>query len=254
MAKFKKIILDGAKSDKRQRRAAKHIVKRLKRYVNREGKRAFREISRDRRYMIPASDFIEYPVADFFPALFDPAKVRFYFVRGGTGENPYYSRDKHASGEKYAVTLPFLTDDGSLERIEDRITVKQDTIMHELTHMLDDLRTRQSKDLIDMRQADGEYAEAGEGYYNEPFELNAYFQQAIGDFEEFVERNPETLAALSDNLRDFRSFREFAFDQLFDDGFIEHLTDENRERMIKRLYKFYEDFKKTDAFLKQVAN
>jgi hypothetical protein len=68
-----------------------------------------------------------------------------------------------------------------------------------------------------------------------------------------MERSPETLAALSDQMKDFRSFKEFMFDQQFDDGFIENLTGENKERVIKRLYQFYEDFRKTDLFQKHVS-
>lgn len=252
MPKFLKLVED-AISDRKQREAAKTVVRKLKNYVERRGEEAFRELSPNRKYIIVASDFMDRPTGGGFPPGFNPSKVRFYFGRGRRGSNPSYTRDNLAGDLRYSVKLPFLTRDGSLERIADKIAVRQDAIIHELVHLFDDLRTG-ADDLIDMRQAGGEYADKEEGYYNEPFELNAYFQQAIGDFEEFVERSPETLAALSGRMKDFRSFQEFAFDQLFDDGFIENLTDENRERIIKRLYQFYEDFRKSQLFQKHVTS
>lgn len=251
MAKFLRLAEDAA-SDKRQRKAAKHVAKGLQRFIEREGEDAFRMISPNRRYAVLASDFMDRRVPDYFPGHFSPSKVRFYFEKGRRNANPRYHRDEISGGIKFSITLPYLTREGSLEQVVNKLKVNRNEVVHELIHLLDDLRTGVGDDLIDMRQAGGEYADAGEGYYNEPFELNAYFQGAIGDFEDFMKRSPETLAALSDQMKDFRSFKEFMFDQQFDDGFIENLTGENRERLIKRLYQFYEDFRKTDLFQKNV--
>lgn len=252
MAKFLKLVED-AVSDKKQRNVARKVVKSLQDYIEKNGEDAFRELSPNRKYIVVGSDFIGKRKPDFFPPTLHPSDIRFYFKKGKRGANPYYDRDELVGGTKHSITLPFLDSDGSLDRVLDKIKVKQDVLMHEFTHLLDDVRTGLANDLIDLRQAGGEYADAGEGYYNEPFELNAYFQGAIGDFEDFMERSPETLAALSDQMKDFRSFKEFMFDQQFDDGFIENLTGENKERVIKRLYQFYEDFRKTDLFQKHVS-
>ena len=254
MAKFKKLIED-ALSDKRQRKSAKYVTRRLRDYIDRYGKEAFEEAIGGYRYKISGTEFLpdRGSLPDFVPGAFHPFDFRVYVVTPERSDgSAYYSKERRAGNTYRTINLPYIGKDGDMGRIADKVAANEKTIIHELIHLFDDLRI--TKDLSGIIQADPEdYKGQGEAYFNDPVELNAYFQEAIGDFEEFIERSPETLAALSDQMKDFRSFKEFAFDQLFRDSFIRNLTDENRERITKRLYKFYQDFKNTNLFQKQVA-
>ena len=255
MAKFKRLVED-ALSDKRQRDAAKYVTRRLKDYIDKYGKDAFKESIEGYRYKISGTKFLpdRENLPDFIPSAFHPFDFRVYVVTPERSDgSAYYNKESRVSGNVYrTINLPYLNSDGDMGRIADRVAANEKTIIHELTHLFDDYRI--TKDIGDIIQAEPEdYWKHGEAYFNDPVELNAYFQEAIGDFEEFIERSPQTLAALSDQMKDFRSFKEFAFDQLFRDNFIRNLTGENRERITKRLYKFYQDFRTTDLFQTQVA-
>jgi len=88
-------------------------------------------------------------------------------------------------------------------------------------------------------------------YYKSDSKLNAYYQEAIHEFEKlyskmYASNSFETFRKFTDRLNTFDAFRDTLI-TFADQQFISNLTPENEKRLTKRLYGYY-----TDVFLQDV--
>lgn len=106
--------------------------------------------------------------------------------------------------------------------------LSRETIVHECTHLLDDLRrtpTYKGKEQIIHSEKD--YGD----YYNSPTELNAYYQETVSKFKDWLRTgffNPKEFKNFDDYYNEFR--HQYS-------GKIEYLSKENERKLRIRCYK-----------------
>lgn len=107
---------------------------------------------------------------------------------------------------------------------------KREEFIHEFTHYLD------RKRIPDLPYT----SEIGKEYFNDPRELNAYYQQALGELTSKLKNNPDYLEDKIEEWESFSKFKNWMFSNIFDSKFIKYLKNKHKKRIIKRLYKFYD--------------
>ena len=127
---------------------------------------------------------------------------------------------------------------------ENNIDIKQNsklekTIMHEIIHALDNIRS----DFGMNSSTEGSYDE----YVNSPSELNAHYQEMIYDVEEFIDMldkhsNKEKVQELL--MATPEKFITFALGRL-DASYRKALTSDSLKKYKKRLYQYYHENIKT---------
>ena len=74
-------------------------------------------------------------------------------------------------------------------------------------------------------------------YWNSPIEQNAFFQETTHSFDEWIRKNIF-------NINDWKTFKDFFEDFIRQySGSFNELTNENKERLAKRAYKYWVSLK-----------
>lgn len=109
---------------------------------------------------------------------------------------------------------------------------------HEVTHYLDELRTKGHK------QSSSKKFDAGDvgAYFNDPYEYNAYYQEALTTIHSLLEMEEVPLDVKRTLLGDFEKFKAQIFDKL-GPVLLEHLDDRFKKKLLKRLYGFWSHYK-----------
>jgi len=172
-----------------------------------------------------------------------------YFVDGNViGHSAfifYFAPEDHTSGYKkhkdyHMIKIPVLPEDGSPENIEFRLHEMKKTIVHEIVHALDNMRF--GKEMEDFYSSEDLGTKK---YFNKPNELNAYYQGAVNELEEFIEdMTPHEFETYKDSFKDFQNFKEWAFDLFFEKEFLDALNKKNRRKIVKRLSKYFQKIEK----------
>lgn len=142
-------------------------------------------------------------------------------------------------GEKVAILLfNNLISSYSLQYASTRIS--KEVFIHEFIHYLDAGRGnelgRETKHV-----SPEDVAFNWEKYFNNPSEMNAYYQENIDTLNNIVNNLVEAnhINSITKMKAGFESFFKFAI-RFFNQGWWQMLTPENKKRVQKRLYHFYE--------------
>lgn len=135
---------------------------------------------------------------------------------------------------------------GINEPIPEFLRRQKSVVIHELIHLLDRVRYKGNPT--------GSFEGRGiskSDYYNNPSEYNAYYQQAIHEFDSHINRLARDARVsnyykqeLIDTLHDYFEsgfpgfYKEFR-DNNLDKGFVSHMTQSTENRLKKRLYDYY---------------
>lgn len=172
-----------------------------------------------------------------------------YFVDGNViGHSAfifYFAPEGHTSGYKkhkdyHMIKIPVLPEDGSPENIEFRLHEMKKTIVHEIIHALDNMRF--DKDMGDFYSSEDMGTKE---YFNKPNELNAYYQGAVNELEEFIEdMSFHEFEVYEDSFENFQKFKDWTFELFFEEDFLDALNKKNQRKIEKRLSKYYQEIKK----------
>lgn len=123
------------------------------------------------------------------------------------------------------------------EYLETRLTGYKDIFIHELIHVFDRERSNVHVKSSDLARA-GDY----EGYFNDPGEFNAYYQEGVHALEEFFEIAHDMVIekVVEDYAATFQDFADWALENFFNESFVEHLNEKYRKKLLRRLSKWYE--------------
>lgn len=113
-------------------------------------------------------------------------------------------------------------------------TIPTDLIVHEFIHYLDWKRYKNTGYTVAKNKA----YHTKTGYYNNPAEFNAYFQQTAEYIMRTYIDDPSYLWLLDDKLATFNTFKKWII-EVFDSAFIKNLNPEYQKKFDKRLYQVY---------------
>ena len=103
-------------------------------------------------------------------------------------------------------------------------------LVHECTHLIDDLRRTKSYKSKEQNQS----TEKGEiNYYNSPEEQNAYYQETISAFDEWIKNED-----WKKDWKDFNNFQNEFIRQY--KGNYNRLNNINKRKLKKRIYAYWE--------------
>lgn len=153
--------------------------------------------------------------------------------------------DKH--GKFYGIKLNVLKDppqfdDKDFGKNLAKETIIQRSLYHELTHYFDDVRpgyNNPRSNSIDLEQKDVEEINKEIAkYYNLPDELNAYWNEVSIMLLTYLKKEKVPV------INDFNKFKE-TFLTLFNKHgkHFERLTEDNKKRVLKRIYSFWNELK-----------
>lgn len=180
--------------------------------------------------------------------LLEPVKNKGYAVRGkyieGLPDNLIFLLVDKNQKSGYAknrgfniVQINVLKGPQNAKYLETRLRGSKTDIIHELIHLFDRQRssyTPKSAKKFDMGDVGG--------YYNEPEELNAYYQEAVERIESLLDNiDQSALEVIVKNYgQSFQDFKDWAIDNFFNDDFIDNLTNKNKRKVVKRLARWYQ--------------
>lgn len=162
----------------------------------------------------------------------------FYFGEAGERNPSYFDSDEMF---EHAIFIPALKKSGNTSNLASRVDYYyKDAVIHELIHAFDN--ERMSKDISPLDV--GSSSSNPKEYYNSDDELNTYYQEAIYRFENFLEEKGENekLEYIQNNLTSFKNFKFLIFQSFLFGRFVDNLTEKNRKKLIKRLYKYYSKY------------
>jgi len=107
------------------------------------------------------------------------------------------------------------------------------TVIHELVHY-QDLKRKKGKTVSATSNTDMSASD----YFNHSFELNAYYHEGIARMED-----NQNFMAMTD--MEFTDFIKFSF-RFFERDWLQHLSDDNRKRLIKRLFSLWQSYQNTN--------
>lgn len=116
-----------------------------------------------------------------------------------------------------------------------RIFSDNTTLVHELTHMLDSFRYTST---YKPQEQDTESDKGLDKYYNSSEEQNAYYQETIHSFKDYI----ENLRQLNISLSSIKNFKDFfsVFVGKYKGDFL-RLTRQNQKRLAKRVYQYWKN-------------
>lgn len=125
-----------------------------------------------------------------------------------------------------------------------RVSIKQyaQPFMHEFIHLLDHAGVRATRGNVPDLASTKSYES---DYHNHGIELNAYFHDGVGKFEDFFQGvlRTKNMALITDfaskSLKDFESFRNTVLPH-FSQSFLKSLKTKNIEKVTKRLKAYYD--------------
>lgn len=113
------------------------------------------------------------------------------------------------------------------------------TFVHEFVHLLDMGRGGNIPNSSDKDETE---------YYNDPLEYNAYYQEAIHDFEvtlgQYKQHHNEVYKKIVTRISSFSGFLGFV-NQFFESGFTENKHVKTDKRLKRRLFKYWSEIKDT---------
>lgn len=119
---------------------------------------------------------------------------------------------------------------------------RRGTFVHEMQHYLS---INKRRGLDTNKNINGDNKAGSVGYYNTPEELNAYYQQGADAFEQMIKTavsDPDYREVIkkryvSNNFNDFIKtiFNKKTNNRIWNEEFLNKLTDDNRRKFIKRL-------------------
>ena len=112
------------------------------------------------------------------------------------------------------------------KRLEDKKNTYLDLLIHECTHLLDDVRRTKTYKSKEQNLKDDKGIEA---YYNSPEEQNAYYQETVSIFDEWANQSVgyKTFDIFWDDF--IRQYR----------GEYNMLNDKNKRKLKKRAYAYW---------------
>jgi len=160
---------------------------------------------------------------------------KFFMTLRPTGEkHGFLAKHKHLKAPMLIFSVlkkPFSTV-GLASRVTHTI------FAHEVTHYLDELRTKGHK------QSSSKKFDAGDvgAYFNDPYEYNAYYQEALTTIHSLLEMEEVPLDVKRTLLGSFEKFKAQILDKL-GPVLLEHLDDRFKKKLLKRLYGFWSHYK-----------
>lgn len=160
---------------------------------------------------------------------------KFFMTLRPTGEKHWFlAEHKHLKAPMLIFSVlkkPFSTV-GLASRVTHTI------FAHEVTHYLDELRTKGHK------QSSSKKFDAGDlgAYFNDPYEYNAYYQEALTTIHSLLEMEEVPLDVKRTLLGSFEKFKAQILDKL-GPVLLEHLNDRFKKKLIKRLHGFWNHYK-----------
>lgn len=179
--------------------------------------------SNDEGYIVRGKD-IDNDLKDFI----------FKFVSKGRDTGYAFIKDFHV------IHIPALKAPNDPDHLETRLVGNRDSIIHELIHALDQERIDNDiKGSSDIFKRD-----EPEDYFNHPNEINAYYQEGVASLEQFFDEIvPQHKGVIQTVVQDkadtFEKFSDWAFENFFNEHFIDHLDQKNKRKILKRLSRWY---------------
>lgn len=108
------------------------------------------------------------------------------------------------------------------------------SLVHECIHLIDEIRRTETYKPKEQNL----FTQSGmKSYWNSPIEQNAFFQETTHSFDEWIRKNIF-------NINDWKTFKDFFEDFIHQySGSFNELTNENKERLAKRAYKYWVSLK-----------
>ena len=164
-----------------------------------------------------------------------------FFEDGMIGEGGFSKVDRNTVLENVIMVygIDFDKPEGTLEDclerfqffLEDNEQRIQTALFHEIIHSLDYEREEIPSTIATSR------TKSNQDYYQHGLELNAYYQEAINQFERTAD--PQQLQHVS-----FEYFWKLMKDQFFDPSFVNYMDGETERRIRKRLYQYWFKFQR----------
>ena len=138
------------------------------------------------------------------------------------------------------IYLPLLNGPWDLSDLYKRFASSRSTIVHELIHHFDLVRGGDVSG-VDPKDLDG--------YYNDPLEMNAYYQEGMLNFELYM-TNPTTFIKVFPHISSgFEGFyKDLVTRNIFNKEFMAHLSSNNKRVLQKRLYGYYSTILKDKGY------
>jgi len=136
------------------------------------------------------------------------------------------------------IYMSFLKDSYDMTHAYTRLN--KTYFVHEFIHYLDYLRRKD--DMGEQQSAKSVDKGNFKKYYNNPAELNSYYQEAISQIDFLLKSNKLNIKAKEKVFSNFNTFRKFAL-TCFDGNFLKYVTNTNKKKIEKRLFKYYQEFK-----------
>lgn len=227
LIKFKEILKETEFSDRKQRDAAVNVYYFILDYIQKNGEKSFSSLGQN-SWKISSEDIKDLSDNYNFILTFDLVKNKKH--RGGF-QRGVKIIDKRTK-TKIKIFVEKSKYSGSYdEKLLRAFKDKRRIFIHEFTHYLDSKRIPPS---------DKSYTkETDKDYFNDPRELNAYYQEAVGELMSRMKFNPDYLNDKAEEWESFVDFKDWFFKNMVDEHFVNHISDENEKSFIKRLYRFY---------------
>lgn len=152
----------------------------------------------------------------------------------------YVQGNRVLAGVKDNQVHIFYDTDENID-IKDNTQLKK-TIVHEIIHIFDNMRMKGDKTVGSAKKAE---KNGYESYVNDPFELNAHYQEMVHELDDFIERYKDhsSYEKLYDMfLKDPNDFIKFTLSRM-DSEYIKALTPENLKKYKQRIYKYHQEIK-----------
>lgn len=171
-----------------------------------------------------------------------PLKIKWYDKDMGRADAKYVERGGPEIRLYVLEQAIFDSESGARFAMKKGLQNQAKIFMHEYIHYLDDRRTEAGiQDLASYDPGDKRMSV----YFSDDFEVNAYFQSGLAQTEELLEE-PGMVRALMDKWdSDFRNFKEWFFDNHIPPRMEFNISDDQRKRIINRLYGFWDNFVKS---------
>ncbi len=244
--KLSNLLFEDAELDREFRKKARKIYEDLLSYLEDEGENI--SFQQGIGLSVSLDEFTD-PVREKNPlkVVWLPSKSRFgdasYFKKGsGVMRSPYLAL---RGLDKSDLNLP---PDERKEKLIRDLKSNSDVFIHELIHYFDDLRS--DKDLQNVLSFDKSDYDT-EDYYSDPVEVNAFFQAAVSELEDFIEEEGHFKFMMETCWKeDFKKFNEWMFENVIPDELEENISKDQKKRLVNRLYGFWEQLEERHEKLK----
>lgn len=142
---------------------------------------------------------------------------------------------------KGGVTKGYFVDESEQDRLVEYLRQVlpswRSTLVHELIHMLDSLRTKKSRDWFHPPQP-----EDWDAYVNSPHEFNAFFHQIVSETNRLLSKVSEESIRKATNS--FSLFLEYV---VVTDAFqvVPTMSEKNQKKIVTRLWQLWDRWRKT---------